>query len=319
MKLFLRLFSVVTALFLTAFPSELYAQNKIFSLILKEGFPAKSAYPQTWNNLQRVTALPNMSPALLERNLRQRQRPRPMPPQRQLQSEIQRKVLPLLKHNFLPGKKTVDAIIFDADGTLLDSLWAWEHSADNFLRTQGIEPPADFNANVAKMSLMDGARLAKSQFNLPQSPEEILRLTLEPIRQRYYKEINPKAGAREILFFLHSQGIKLCIATASSREFTEVALKRAGIFDLFDFIITCDEVGVGKRNPAVYEQALQKLGTQKSRTLVVEDALYAVQTAKQAGFLTAAVKDEHSAKDQPMLQLLADYYIQSFSECRVGK
>ena len=66
-----------------------------------------------------------------------------------------------------PGKKDIDAVIFDLDGTLLDSLWAWENSGVNFLRTQGINPPEGFNDQLAQMSLMDGAKLVKEKYNLP--------------------------------------------------------------------------------------------------------------------------------------------------------
>ena len=69
-----------------------------------------------------------------------------------------------------PGKKDIDAVIFDLDGTLLDSLWAWENSGVNFLRTQGINPPEGFNDQLAQLSLMDGAKLVKEKYNLPQSP-----------------------------------------------------------------------------------------------------------------------------------------------------
>lgn len=217
-----------------------------------------------------------------------------------------------------PGKTTVDAVIFDLDGTLLDSLSAWDRSGSNFLRTQGIVPPEGLDEELVRLSLMDGARLLKERFNLPQTPEEILRLTLQPIRARYYRDLEPKPGVPEILRFLKGQGVKLCVATASDRELAQAALQRAGLLELFDFIITCDEVGVGKSSPAVYEAALKRLGTQKSRTLVAEDALYALQTAKKAGFLTAGVADAHAEADQPALRRAADYYIRSFEDCRVG-
>ncbi len=216
-----------------------------------------------------------------------------------------------------PGKKTVDAVIFDLDGTLLDSLSAWEHSGSNFLRTQGITPPEGLDEELVKLSLMDGARLVKERFNLPQTPEEILRLTLQPIRERYYRDLEPKPGVPELLRFLKAQGVKLCVATASDRELAQAALERTGLMELFDFIITCDEVGAGKRSPAVYEAALKRLGTDKARTLVAEDALYALQTAKKAGFLTAGISDAHAAADQPVLRRLADYYIPSFTACRI--
>lgn len=212
-----------------------------------------------------------------------------------------------------PGKKDIDAVIFDLDGTLLDSLWAWENSGVNFLRTQGINPPEGFNDQLAQLSLMDGAKLVKEKYNLPQSPEEILRLTLAPIRERYFHTIMPKPGVPALLHRLKEQGVKMCVATASDKELTVAALKRTGLLPYFDFILTCDEVGAGKRTPVIYEAALKKLGTQKKRTLVAEDALYALTTAHQAGFPTAGIFDMHSAKDQPSVQKLSTYYIPSYT------
>lgn len=212
-----------------------------------------------------------------------------------------------------PGKSVVDAVIFDLDGTLLDSLSAWKHSGSNFLRTQGITPPEGLDEQLSTISLMDGARLLKEQFALPQEPEEILRLTLEPIRRHYFEDIPAKNGVPELLHMLKAQGIKLCVATASDRELTEAALSRLGLLDLFDFVLTCDEVGLGKRSSLIYEDALYQLGTAKSRTLVVEDARYALETAKRAGFLTAGVADPHTpAEDAQKIREQADYYIEYF-------
>ena len=212
-----------------------------------------------------------------------------------------------------PGKKDIDAVIFDLDGTLLDSLWAWENSGVNFLRTQGINPPEGFNDQLAQLSLMDGAKLVKEKYNLPQTPEEILRLTLAPIRERYFHTIMPKPGVPELLRRLKAEGVKMCVATASDKELTVAALKRTGLLPYFDFILTCDEVGAGKRTPVIYEAALKKLGTQKKRTLVAEDALYALTTASRAGFPTAGIFDAHSAKDQPAVHQLSTYYIPSYT------
>ena len=140
-----------------------------------------------------------------------------------------------------------------------------------------------------------------------------------PERPAKEEDVPAKPGVPEMLRRLKAQGIKLCVATASDRELAEAALRRLGLLDLFDFILTCDEAGAGKRSPAVYEAALQKLGTSKTRTLVVEDALYALQTAHRAGFPTAAVADAHSAADQALLRQTADYYLFSFASCRIEK
>ncbi len=221
---------------------------------------------------------------------------------------------PLKFRSVLPGKEHLDAVIFDLDGTLLDSLSAWENSGVNFLRSQGIEPPEGLQEELVKMSLLDGARLIKERFSLPQEPEEILRLTLEPIRRRYFEDIPAKPGVPETLRRLKAQGIKLCVATASDGELTRAALERLELLDLFDFVITCDEVGAGKRTPVIYEEALRRLGTQKSRTLVAEDALYALETARAAGFPTAGIADPHTLPDDAVkIREQADFYIEHFS------
>lgn len=208
-----------------------------------------------------------------------------------------------------PAKREVDAVIFDLDGTLLDSLGAWENSGANYVRSLGLEPPEGLDAKLETMSLMDGARYIKELYNLPDAPEVILEKTLEPIKNRYFYDIQPMPGVREQLARLQVQGVKMVVATASHREFAERALARLGMLDYFEFIITCDEVGIGKTSPKVYEEALKRLGVMKERTLVAEDALHALQTAHNAGFKTAAIEERHSIADRHEKQAVADYYI----------
>lgn len=211
-----------------------------------------------------------------------------------------------------PTRREIDAVIFDLDGTLLDSLWAWENSGTNYLRSIGIEPAVDLQKKLETMSLMDGAKYIKEMYDLTDPPEVLLEKTLEPIKNRYLYEIKPMPGVREQLARLKTQGIKMAVATASHKEFAQAALERLGMLDYFDFIITCDEVGIGKTSPKVYEAALLRLGTLKERTLVVEDALHALETAHQAGFSTAAIDEKHSLADRVQKQQVADYYIMNY-------
>ncbi len=218
-----------------------------------------------------------------------------------------------------PGKADIDAVIFDLDGTLLDSLSAWEHSGSNFVRSQGLEPSAGLDDELVALSLMDGAQLLKTRYQLPQSPEEILQLTLLPIEQHYYNDILPIPGVPATLARLHKQGVKMAVATASDRALAEASLGRLGLRKYFEFIITCDEVGVGKSSPNVYEEALRRLGTSKARTLVAEDALHALQTAHAAGFPTAAIEEAHSAAQRTAKKQAATYYVLSYQRQNVFK
>lgn len=221
--------------------------------------------------------------------------------------------VPFRSAEVFPGKERIDAVIFDMDGTLLDSLPSWKNSASNFLRSQGIEPPEGFDDEMSKLALMEGAQQIKERFGFEQSAQEILDATLAPIWEHYRTDIQAKPGALALLERLHAQGIKISVATASHKELAQEAFTRLGMSPYIDFIITCDEVGVGKQDPAVYDVALEQMGTRKERTLVVEDALYALQTAKKAGYLTAGVAEPfHSQEHNYNVSLTGDYFILSF-------
>lgn len=106
----------------------------------------------------------------------------------------------------------------------------------------------------------------------------------------------------------------MVVATSTDRMHAEAALKRAGIEEYFDRVFTCSEVGAGKSNPEIFEQAGRQLGTRKSTTWVFEDALYAIKTAKAAGFPTVGLYDETSRKDQKEIRAMADRYLHSAQE-----
>lgn len=98
-------------------------------------------------------------------------------------------------------------------------------------------------------------------------------------------------------------------ATASDREHVEAAFKRLGIDGYFERILTCAEVGAGKRYPAIYEKAAAYLGTEPGEIFVFEDVLYAIQTAKKAGFRTVGVYDRFSAGEADEMRRQADVYV----------
>ena len=108
--------------------------------------------------------------------------------------------------------------------------------------------------------------------------------------------------------------MKLVIATATDDFLVEAALRRCGVMEYFSGLITCTHVNQGKDRPHVYRAAMECIGTNRENTLVFEDSLKALRTAREDGFLTVGVYDRYE-RDQAGLRAMADYYISDYSHC----
>ncbi|MDO5336169.1 MAG: HAD family phosphatase [Eubacteriales bacterium] len=209
------------------------------------------------------------------------------------------------------GSDTGIAVIFDVDGTLLDSLDVWDKAPDMYLRSQGREPEALLGKKLFAMSMEEGSRYLKTAYQLEKRPEEILGDVLKIITRFYREEASLKPGAEAFLRTLAHRKIKMAAATTSDRELVEAAFVRLGIRGYFENIVTCTEVGAGKENPAVYYAACKRLGASPEHTWVFEDAFHALSTAKKAGFLTCGVYDSyHGRTEWEKLCSAADFYME---------
>ncbi len=203
--------------------------------------------------------------------------------------------------------------IFDVDGTLLDSMFIWDTIGEAYLRSIGYQPKENLNETFKNMSLHQAARYYQTEYGVTLSIDEIMD-GVNAMLERYYRfEVPLKPGAAELLERLRQSGVRLCIATATDRHLVEAALDRCGVLSCFGEIFTCNEVGHGKDEPDIFEATLRFLGTRKEETLVFDDALYAVRTAKEAGFPVVAVYDSHE-KAQDQIRMLADVYLEELTQ-----
>lgn len=209
----------------------------------------------------------------------------------------------------------LQSAIFDMDGTLLDSMHIWRDIGPRMLRARGIEPAPDLGERLKPMSARQGAAYCKAEYHLPETEEEIRAQIEDQVRLFYQTEVAPKPGVKKLLSLLKMEGVWMYVATATDRSLAEEALRHAGIRDYFRGIVTSAEAGAGKDvSPEIYERALRRLRSNKKDTVVFEDALHAVRTAKAAGFRVAAVYDPSAREDQEEIRALADYYYHSFEE-----
>ena len=205
----------------------------------------------------------------------------------------------------------IKCAIFDFDGTLFDSMFIWESVGEIYLRSLGKEAKASLREDVRALSLYQSACFMREEYDLSLSVEQIMEGINQTVENFYIHEVLPKSGVVDFLERMRKAKIPMCIATASERYQIQAALSRCGMEQYFEAIFTCTEIGHGKDEPAIFQKAMMHFGADRSTTIVFEDAVHAVKTAKADGFMVAAVFDD-SEKRQSEIRNLSDCYISDF-------
>lgn len=210
------------------------------------------------------------------------------------------------------------AAVFDLDGVLLDSMGIWNDLGARYLRSLGVTPKEGLNEILFSMSMEQGAEYLHTHYALPQSAAEVGAGIAGMLRDFYFYEVPAKDGAAALLAALTARGVKLAAATSSPREHVTRALDRLGLLGYFTRLFTTAEVGVSKHEPKIYLLAAEALDAAPAETLVFEDSLYALKTAKAAGFYTIGVYDADGESDQAGLRNTADLYVRDLHEAKAA-
>lgn len=208
----------------------------------------------------------------------------------------------------------IQGVIFDLDGTILDSMYIWSEIGLKFLKLKGITPPPGAEDEFITMSLVQAAEYYIEHFDNTETVEGVVNCINSLVTDFYFNEVLKKEGITEFLDFLKSKNIKMCVATATDKYLVEKALKRNGILQYFSEIFTCTSVGAGKDTPVIYDKALEHLGTDKDYTLVFEDALYAIKTAHGAGYRVVGIQDVSEKANEETVKEHCEIYIKNYSE-----
>ena len=197
--------------------------------------------------------------------------------------------------------------IFDMDGTLIDSMIFWKNLASEYLSSKGVKQiPEDILERIKPMTMSESAALFRQEFGLSGDPEAEMNAMMDA---HYKSDIPLKSGVKEYLQMLRSRGVRMCVASATTEPLMEACLKRLGVRDCFEFLLSCETVGAGKRSPLIYRESARRLHAAPAEIAVYEDALYAVQTAKDAGYYVVGVYDDSAAKHWQTIENIADEMI----------
>ena len=185
----------------------------------------------------------------------------------------------------------IDAVIFDMDGTLIDSMWMWEQIDIDYLARFGYTLPADLQESIEGMSFKETADYIQKRFNIPEDTDTMMKIFLTELKRR---------------------GIKIGMATSNAMELVDVVLDHLDAHSYFDEIHVSSEVKHGKPFPDIYLLVAEKLGVSHDRCLVFEDILPGIRAGRAARMKVCSVYDRYAHQEINIAIRYSDYYIRGF-------
>ena len=232
--------------------------------------------------------------------------------------------------DFLKKLANLDLVIFDLDGTLIDSNGVHNYLDIELARSLGEEKNSEdillerdefFKNNKRGDIYLNYCEYLKTKYKSDLSKEEILQFRRN-LSNKVSKDIKYKPNADKMIKYLKSQNIKIALGTVSRRETIDIYINeneniksKCNLQEYFDFIVTKDEVKLKKPNPEVYNKVIEKLNiSDLSKCVVIEDSLTGVIAAKNANLDVIVIYDKYSDKDRKKINELADYNVADFKE-----
>lgn len=207
--------------------------------------------------------------------------------------------------------------IFDLDGTLLDSMPVWDNIGVEYLKEKGINPPDNLQEILKPMGFVQCAEYFIHTLGLKMTVLDVVGEINDLVEYKYRHVIPLKENVKDFLEKLKRKSINICVATAMDKELALAAIKRTGINKYFSFIETCGELHLNKDTKEFFLQTAKRLHAKPSETIVFEDTLHSIISAKDAGFFVVGVYDLSSISDTYKIKEVCDKYITSFSEMEV--
>jgi len=203
--------------------------------------------------------------------------------------------------------------IFDFDGTLVDSMPYWSEKMLNILRTTNTPYPADVIKHITTLGDAGTAKYFRDDLHVPLTIEEMYAMMDAYALPKYRDVIGLKEGVRGYLAMLRETGCSLHVLTASPHKMVDPCLKRLGIYDWFGNVWSTDDFGMPKSNPAIYREAVRRIGAALPDAVFFDDNINAVKTARDAGLYTVGVYDATGEDFAEEMKTAANRYICTFA------
>jgi len=203
------------------------------------------------------------------------------------------------------------AVVFDLDGVLVDSETLWDEVREALAHERGGHWHEGAQRDMMGMSSPEWSRYMHDRIGLSESPEEINRLVVGRMLERY--EAGPPwlPGGVETVRRLAADFV-LGLASSSNREIIDRVLEAGGIADCFRATVSSEEVAAGKPAPDVYVEVARRLGMDPHECTAIEDSHNGIRSAKAAGMRCVAIPNAHYPPGDAVAE--ADAVVGSLSE-----
>lgn len=208
-------------------------------------------------------------------------------------------------------------VIFDCDGTLLDTMGVWRSMEASLAERAGANLTPQDKAYLTTTTTPEAAKFFHEKFGLGLSNEDVVGMISDYMMDFYSLRSTARPGALAFVRGLHEKGVRVSVASSSPMPFLLAGLSHNDFLPLLDAVVSADDVGKPKREPAVYDRARELMGTELATTWGVEDSLYAVHTLKRAGYRAVGVYDCDASGTYEDLALAADVAVRGFDELEV--
>ena len=206
-------------------------------------------------------------------------------------------------------------VVFDLDGVLVDSEQVWDAVREELARERGGNWHPGAQRDMMGMSSPEWSRYMHDRIGLPETPEEINRIVVERMLERYVAGPPWIDGALDAVHRL-AAAFTLGLASSSNRELIDAVLEAGGIASLFRATVSSEEVPRGKPAPDVYLEAARRLGADPAACVAIEDSHNGIRSAKAAGMACIAIPNAHFPPGEATAE--ADLVLGSISELSVA-
>lgn len=203
-------------------------------------------------------------------------------------------------------------VIFDCDGTLLDSIGVWHEVESNLACRANAQLSRAEVDELTTLTIPEVGAFFHERYGLGESAADVVEMIDASMLDFYQNRAEARPGALAFVQALAERGVVMSVASSSPQAYLQAGLAHTGFLPYLCAVVSVDEVGKSKREPAVFDRAREIMGTAREATWGFEDSTYALRTLRDAGYPTVGIYDCDESGTWEDLSATATHAIKSF-------